>query len=120
MLKLLLSVGILGLFTSTIFTAIVFAGVRRFARNRRLRRQANRFSFTPPVTLLKPLHGSEPDLDAHLATFFELDYPRFEILFCARHMEDEGMKTAQRVAARYPKIPVKFLTTGEPKYINAK
>lgn len=116
-MKLLLGLGIFGLFTSTIFTAIVFAGVRRFVSNRKRNKPGN---FTPPVTLLKPLHGAEPDLEAHLATFFEQNYPEFEILFCARTLEDAGLKTAQRVAARYPKIPVKFVTTGEPKYINAK
>jgi len=117
-MKLLLGLGIFGLLTSTIFTAIVFAGVRKFASGRKRGGQANEFA--PPVTLLKPLHGAEPDLDAHLATFFEQDYPDFEILFCARTPEDAGLKTAQRVAARYPNVPAKFVTTGEPKYINAK
>jgi ceramide glucosyltransferase len=73
------------------------------------------------LTLLKPLHGSEPGLDAFLATFFEQDYPEYEILFCARTAEDAGLETARRVAARYPRIPAKFLFTGgEPDYINAK
>jgi ceramide glucosyltransferase len=76
--------------------------------------------FTPPLTLLKPLHGAEPGLEAHLASFFEQDYPQYEILFCARSAEDAGLETARRVARRYPRIPSKFLSTGEPPYINAK
>ena len=119
-MKLLLGLGIFGLLTSTIFTAIVFAGVRKFVANRRKRSRQNEPVFAPPVTLLKPLHGAEPDLEAHLATFFEQDYPEFEILFCARTPEDKGLQTAQRVAANYPAVSAKFLTTGEPKYINAK
>jgi ceramide glucosyltransferase len=119
-MKLLLGLGIFGLLTSTIFTAIVFAGVRRFVANRQRRKSQSEPVFAPPVTLLKPLHGAEPDLEAHLATFFQQDYPEFEILFCARTIEDAGLKAAQRVAANYPKVPAKFLTTGEPKYINAK
>ena len=67
------------------------------------------------------MHGAEPGLEAHLATFFEQDYPEYEILFCARSADDAGLETARRVAARYPAIPVKFLTTGgQPDYINAK
>lgn len=120
MIKLLLGLGSFGLFTSTIFTAMVVTGVIRFVRMRRRRELSQGTDFLPPVTLLKPLHGSEPSLDAHLATFFQQDYPQFEILFCARQADDEGLRTAQRVAARFPHIPVKFLTTGEPKYINAK
>jgi ceramide glucosyltransferase len=119
-MKLLLGLGIFGLLTSTIFTAIVFAGVRKFVSNRRRQKLQSEPVFAAPVTLLKPLHGGEPDLEAHLATFFEQDYPEFEILFCARTVEDEGLRTAQRVAAKYPKVSARFLTTGEPKYINAK
>jgi ceramide glucosyltransferase len=67
------------------------------------------------------MHGAEPGLDSHLATFFEQDYPLYEILFCARSAEDAGLETARRVAAGYPQIPVKFLATGgEPDYINDK
>ncbi len=82
---------------------------------------AARPGFTPPLTLLKPVHGAEPGLEAHLATFFEQDYPEYEILFCARTADDAGLETARRVAARYPQVPAKFLSTGgEPDYINAK
>jgi ceramide glucosyltransferase len=119
-MKLLLGLGLFGLLTSTIFTAIVFAGVRRFVANRKRLNFQNKPVFAPPVTLLKPLHGAEPGLEAHLATFFEQDYPEFEILFCARTVEDKGLQTAQQVAAKYPWVTAKFLTTGEPKYINAK
>ncbi len=76
--------------------------------------------FTPPVSLLKPLHGSEPELERRLESFFEQDYPMFEILFCARSDQDPGLSIAMRVAARYPHIPTKFLTCGEPPYANAK
>ena len=31
-----------------------------------------------------------------------------------------GLAIARRVAARYPQIPARFFSTGEPPYINAK
>src|ERR1035438_9561440 len=65
--------------------------------------------------------SDEPGLEAHLATFFEQDYSEYEILFCTRSPEDAGLATARRVAARYPKIPARFLFTGgQPNWINAK
>ncbi|MDR3739190.1 MAG: glycosyltransferase [Terracidiphilus sp.] len=111
-----------GLLTSTIFACMVLAAVPRYLRERRAdcARLAERPGYAPPLTLLKPLHGAEPDLETHLATFFEQDYPAYEILFCARTEEDAGLQTARRVAARYPHIPARFFTTGEPAYINAK
>jgi len=44
----------------------------------------------------------------------------FEVLFCARHASDAGLQMAQRIAAGYPDVPVKFLTCGEPRFPNAK
>ena len=122
MLYVLLALAVFGLITSSVFAGMVLAAVPGYLRERRqaLARVAERPGFTPALTLLKPLHGAEPNLDAHLATFFEQDYPEYEILFCARTLEDAGLETARRVAARYPRIPVKFLATGEPPYINAK
>lgn len=118
----LLGLACFGLVTSTVFAGMVLAAVPGYLRERRraVGEQAKQPGFAPPLTLLKPVHGAEPDLEANLETFFQQDYPEYEILFCARFPEDAGLETARRVAARHPQIPVKFLTTGEPKYINAK
>jgi len=119
----LLALAAFGLLTSTIFTAMVLWTVPGYLRDRRLAlaQLTARPGFTPPLTLLKPLHGAEPELEAHLTTFFEQDYPHFEILFCARTPDDAGLAIARRVASRYPHIPVKVLSTGgRPDYINDK
>jgi ceramide glucosyltransferase len=115
-----MSLGVLGLISSTVFNGLVFAGVYRFVAARRKTRKMVSPDFHPPVSLLKPVHGAEPNLDAHIASFFEQDYSNFEILFCARSANDPGLQTARQVAARYPSIPAKFLVTGERTYINAK
>lgn len=122
MYYVLFGLAVFGLVTSTVFTGMVLAAVPGYLRERRqaLAALATRPGFAPPLTLLKPVHGAEPGLEANLETFFEQDYPEYEILFCARFDEDLGLVTARRVAARHPRIPVKFLTTGEPRYINAK
>jgi len=123
MLYVLLALGVLGLVTSTGFAAIVLWAVPGYLRERRMARAEieARPGFTPPLTLLKPLHGAEPGLEADLETFFEQDYPEYEILFCTRLADDAGLAIARRVAARHPPIPAKFLSIGgEPEYINAK
>ena len=119
----LLVLAFFGLVTSTVFACMVLAAVPGYLRERRraLTELCARPGFTPPLTLLKPLHGDEPGLEAHLATFFQQDYPKYEILFCARSAEDAGLATARRVAARFPRISAKFLfTRGRPDYINDK
>jgi ceramide glucosyltransferase len=123
MLHVLLGLAVIGLISTTVFAGMVLATVPGYLRDRRraLKQLEARPGFTPPLTLLKPVHGAEPGLEAHLTTFFEQDYPQYEILFCARQADDAGLETARRVAKRYPRIPAKFLSTGgQPEYINAK
>jgi ceramide glucosyltransferase len=123
MLYALLAVAALGLITSSVFAGMVLTALPGYLRERRaaLAQERARPGFTPPLTLLKPLHGAEPELEAHLASFFEQDYPAYEVLFCARTADDEGLAIARRVAARSPHIPARFFSTGgEPDYINDK
>ena len=117
MMNFLLVLAITGIITSTMYALLVAVGALRLAQRRRT---AVPGPFAPPVSLLKPLHGSEPDLESHLQSFFEQDYPEFEIIFCARSDQDPGLEIARRVAARYPKIRSRFVCSGIAPYANAK
>lgn len=117
LLDIVLGIGLFGMVTSTIYTVLAMLAVRRFVGRKSRGSQAR---FQPPVSLLKPLHGAEHDLEAHLATFFQQKYPAYEILFCARQLDDAGLIAARRVAARFPHVPVQFLSSGEPTVPNAK
>lgn len=117
MIVLGLCLGIAGVATSTVFAMLAAVSALRFSRSREPKPDKE---FLPPVSLMKPLHGAEPDLEHHLKTFFEQDYPEFEILFCARSLQDPALAVAQRVALSYPNIPTSFLASGEPPYPNAK
>ena len=120
-LRVLFCFALLGSVTSSIYCAMVLAAAVRFGlRRRRERRQP--LTFLPPLSVLKPLHGTEQGMERNLETFFEQDYPEFELMFCARNDGDEGLQLARRVAERYPGVTARFLTCGEPipKFHNAK
>jgi len=118
-----LILAIFGLITSSVFAGMVLWAVPGYLRERtatRLR-EAERPGFTPPLTLLKPVHGMEPGLEAYLESFYRQDYPAYEVLYAARSAEDAGLALARTVAARHPEIPSRFIVTGgQPDYINAK
>jgi ceramide glucosyltransferase len=134
----LLSVGLFGLLTSSVYLGMVLIGARRFRREamRESARLEEQPEFLPAISLFKPLHGDESGLEANLRTFFEQDYlahiaaaggvpvengvSRVELLFCARSDADEGLEIARRVAAEYPEITTKFVTSGAPWAANAK
>lgn len=73
-----------------------------------------------PVSVLKPLHGLDDGLEENLRSFFEQDYPQFELLFAARREDDAGLALARTLSAEYPHVHARFFVTGEPPYANAK
>jgi ceramide glucosyltransferase len=121
LLQILFWVALCGTVTSTIYCLMVIAAALRFGlRKRREDRAAA--TFLPPVSVLKPLHGVELGLERNIESFFEQDYPEFELLFCARHESDEGLQLARRVGARFPHVDARYVTCGEPtpNFHNAK
>ena len=73
-----------------------------------------------PISILKPLAGIDDGLEENLRTFFEQDYPVFEILFAVRTPVDPAIAVVERLRARYGGVPSRLIVTGEPPYPNAK
>jgi ceramide glucosyltransferase len=121
LLQILFWVAMFGTVTSTLYCLMVIAAAVRFwVRKRREDRVET--IFLPALSVLKPLHGIEPGLERNIESFFEQDYPEFELLFCARQESDQGLQLARRVGARYPQVDARYVTCGEPtaKFHNAK
>ena len=116
--ELLLWFAIAGLVSCTGF--LVLLAVARLRFRRRQRRAGASTAVFPPVSLLKPLCGLEPGLEANLASFFAQDYPDFEIIFGARNSEDPALQVVGAVRKRYPQVAVKMVLSGEPDRPNAK
>jgi ceramide glucosyltransferase len=73
-----------------------------------------------PLSVLKPLAGLDEGLEENLRTFFEQDYPHFELLFAVRVETDPAVAVVRRLQAEYPGVPSRLLLVGEPPYANAK
>src|SRR5690349_17218004 len=58
--------------------------------------------YTPPVTIYKPLKGLDEGLEENLRSFFHLDCPTFQLLFCVADADDPAIEVVQRLLAEYP------------------
>jgi ceramide glucosyltransferase len=58
---------------------------------------------TPPVTIYKPLKGVDEGLEENLRSFFRLDYPTFQLLFCVADADDPAVAVVQRLLADFPR-----------------
>ena len=72
---------------------------------------------------MRPVCGIENYCEETLRSTFELDYPRYEILFCAAHAHDPVLPLVERLIAAYPRVDAKILIgedriSGNPKLNN--
>ena len=74
----------------------------------------------PLVSVLKPVKGIDDGLEANLESFYQLDYPLYEILFAVDDWQDESLAIIKKLAARYPHVHTKILATGDPLTENPK
>ena len=73
-----------------------------------------------PVSILKPLAGMDEGLESNLRTFFEQDYPRFEVIFAVREECDPCLPMVRRLCAEYAHVASSVMVVGEPDYLHAK
>src|SRR5437763_1487756 len=74
----------------------------------------------PAVAILKPIHGMEEQLEKNLESFFEQDYPDYEVIFGAREADNPALAVAERVRSRFPHVKSHVILSGPPTWPNAK
>jgi ceramide glucosyltransferase len=62
----------------------------------------------------------EPNLRQNIASFFDQEYPTFEIIFGAHRPDDPALAIVEEVRHEFPFVPVKVVISGEPTMANAK
>jgi len=110
-----LGVAVAGTLSSAIFLGLALVGVIRFhADAHRQFRSILDDAHLPPVSVLKPVHGLEAQLEKNIESFFRQNYPDYEILFAADEPDDPALDVVRAVCARYPHIRSRVLVTGAP------
>ena len=75
----------------------------------------------PPVTILKPLHGAEPDLYATLASFCRQDYSApVQVVFGLADPADPAAAVVRRLIADFPDRDLQLLINARRHGANAK
>jgi ceramide glucosyltransferase len=66
-------------------------------------------SFTPPVSILKPIRGLDPDARENLTSFCRLDYPEYEIVFCVDPDDEDVLSVLATLTADFPQCRIRVL-----------
>jgi ceramide glucosyltransferase len=74
-------------------------------------------NFTPPVSLLKPVHGLDFGSVENFESFCRQNYPEYEILFAVNDDSDPAVPLIREIAARFPERNIRLIS-GAP-YVGA-
>ena len=74
----------------------------------------------PAVTVLKPLHGDEPMLEAALESFCTQNYGVLQIVFGLQTANDPALAVVHRLVARFPQIDIDVVISDVPHGENRK
>jgi len=66
-------------------------------------------SFTPPVSILKPIRGLDPDAGENLASFCRLDYPEYEVVFCVDADDEAVLSALAKLTSDFPRCRIRVL-----------
>jgi len=95
------------------FASMWLMGRKCRARERNLPVPAD----APWVSIVRPLRGVETFSEETLRATFELDYPRYEIIFCVQAPHDPIIPLVERVIADYPGHDARLLVGDD--YVSA-
>ncbi len=79
----------------------------RFWRNRKL--QAGGLSFTPAVSILKPLRGADPEIYESFRSHCLQDYPEYELIFGVSDAADPAAELVHRLMREFPGRRIKLV-----------
>jgi ceramide glucosyltransferase len=121
--QFLLLIALTGLVSSTGFLLLVTWAAHRFRRRTRQAAAATAGlgdAEFPAVSILKTVCGLEPLLEQNLESFFQQDYPEFELIFGARAPDDPAFAVIDQLGRRYPQVKVRRVYSGEPTWPNPR
>lgn len=74
----------------------------------------------PGVSVLKPLTGVDPNLLSNLETFFTMNYPTYELLFCVESEHDPAVMLVNSLTHKYPGVSARLFVGGQCVGVNPK
>ena len=115
----------LGCLSSSIYYLICCWGARTFLRERKAggsaRSTQTRPSQTlPPISILKPLKGTDPDIYESFRSHCLQDYPEFEIIFGVSDPADPAVASVEQLEREFPDRAIRLVVSPNKLGANVK
>ena len=84
------------------------------------RTQSGADATPPPVSILKPLKGVDPDMFESFRSHCLQDYPQYEIVFGVSDADDPAVPEVERLRAEFPDRSIQLVVCGQRLGTNIK
>src|SRR5208337_2307010 len=115
-------VAIVGTLGSCFFYLLSALGLASFLRDRRKRLKEPPLaeSQLPPVSILKPLKGVDPEIWESFCSHCEQEYPQFQLIFGVSDPGDPAIEVVRKLQAKYPNLPIELVVCNRVLGTNIK
>jgi len=113
-------VALLGCLSSSIYYLICLCSVRGFLRERKAERTVGPAQALPPVSILKPLKGTDPDIYESFRSHCLQDYPEYEIIFGVCDPDDPAVASVQQLQREFPERSIRLVVSPNKLGANVK
>jgi ceramide glucosyltransferase len=110
----------LGCLSSCIYYLICLRAARIFIRERNADRSIRPAQFVPPVSILKPLKGTDPDIYESFRSHCVQDYPEYEIVFGVSDPDDPVIESVKQLQRDFPGCMIQWVVCPEILGANVK
>lgn len=77
---------------------------------RRRNATAQKTSFMPPASIIKPVRGLDRESYENFASFCNLDYPEYEVVFAVSGVRDPVIPIIEKLRADFPSCSIRLIT----------
>jgi ceramide glucosyltransferase len=63
----------------------------------------------PPVSILKPLKGIDPEMWESFCSHCEQQYPHYQLIFGVSDPKDPAIEIVRKLQAKYPNLPIELM-----------
>jgi ceramide glucosyltransferase len=121
-IRLLQIISVLGCLTSSAYYLLCLWSVRSFLHEEQADRsvrptQARPTQALPPISILKPLKGVDPDIYESFRSHCLQDYPEYEIVFGVSDADDPAIASVERLKKEFPGRAIRLVVA--PKILGA-
>jgi len=109
-----------GCLASSVYYLVCLWSAAAFLRERKANGSVSPTPALPPVSILKPLKGTDPDIYEGFGSHCRQDYPEYEIIFGVSDAGDPAVASVQKLQSEFPNRSIRLVVSTRKLGANVK